>query len=295
MTQNEMAYFCPNLMSGHGDLDTMLVHPTLKIMQPNDVFNQLFEAAGYSIAPSDKGKYHQQCVDRFGDMAAFGEFLKVEVNRSLLLKYLEQTPSTKANGVYINGRRYLGFDCIHGIIGAEATAIDLLADLIERRVMRRGFIFQCEYCSNCDWYAIEDVTTQFRCQRCLQTQVYTQRHWKQPQEPKWYYQLDEVVYQAIRNNVHLPILTLLLLSKEAKNSFYYVPEVLVKQSPQYKKQLAELDICCCLDGCVLVGEVKTASQLGDTESDERDALNKYQMFSDAIGAERVILITFQSA
>src|SRR5579872_2486833 len=151
VTRTGLAYFCPNNLFGWGDLDTITVRPTLHMLEPMEVFTRVFDPAGYSIRHSDKGKYHLQCVERFGTLEDFAEFLKSEVNRNLLQKYQDRNVSKIGEGDYVNGRRYLDFEAIVKIVGNDDAAISLIEDLVDKSVFRRGFLFQCERCLNCDW------------------------------------------------------------------------------------------------------------------------------------------------
>jgi len=104
-------------------------------------------------------------------------------------------------------------------LGNENNAIELIDDLISKKILYRGFIFQCKRCSNCDWYGIEEITDAFVCKRCKAENQYKHENWKSPEEPKWYYGLDEVVFQAYYHNAHIPILTLFIAQAGYKELF----------------------------------------------------------------------------
>ena len=48
------------------------------------------------------------------------------------------------------------------------------------------------------WFSINDITHTFTCTRCgMKCEQYTKRSWKRPEEPSWFYKLDEIVYLLI--------------------------------------------------------------------------------------------------
>ena len=72
---------------------------------------------------------------------------------------------------------------------------DFLNELIERKVIRKGFIFKCNLCLNADWYSINEIDETYTCKRCGKTQYYTSKNlFRQLDdfEPHWFYKLDEV-------------------------------------------------------------------------------------------------------
>jgi hypothetical protein len=92
------------------------------------------------------------------------------------------------------------------------------------------------------------------------------------------------------NNCHIPMLALQYLKEQAKNSFFYYPELEVLSDTAPKK--VELDICCCVDGNVIIGEAKRADELANTTTKEEQILRKYLSISDAINAKTIVLCTF---
>jgi len=178
------------------------------------------------------------------------------------------------------------------IIGDSAGIVQFIDELIEKGVLYRGFIFQCEACRNSDWYAIEDVGQSFMCSRCRRAQTYKKLHWKTPQEPRWYYKLDEIVYQGYQHNMYIPILTLGVLQRSVKQSFFYLPEIEVRRDSAAERPDAEIDFCCCLDGEIAIGEATKRPRLGESTKEEKAELIKYKDLAISLGATIVVLSTF---
>jgi hypothetical protein len=93
--------------------------------------------------------------------------------------------------------------------------------------------------------------------RCGTQRKYRHENWKSPEEPKWYYKLDEVVFQGYKNNMHVPILTLYKLKTDTE-SFLYVHELELKKDEFQEKPEMEIDVCCIPDGRIVIGESKAA-------------------------------------
>jgi hypothetical protein len=61
---------------------------------------------------------------------------------------------------------------------------------------------------------MKDLADEFNCKRCARKQPIQSRHTFGQAEPVWYYQLDEIAYQRIRNDMHVPLLALDYLRKK---------------------------------------------------------------------------------
>ncbi len=335
ITNDGFAYFCPNIFYVSGDIDSVLVRPTLHLQADLELFAQVFKRANLHVRLSDKGSYHLECIARFGSLEAFANFLAADLNRRLLDLYLYQGKSESGRGDKIRDRRYLDFLSIRNIVQTdsivaaaadeaaiktkEALADDVdveeqekqaeaasskavndatvrhIDDLIRKRVLHRGFVFKCEVCRNLDWYTVDEVGSEFWCARCRTGQVYTVEHWIMPEEPSWCFQLDEIIYQAYRNDIHVPALCLRALQTRSKSAFLYLPESELLRTPTAKKQELEIDFCCCLDGQTMIGEAKKADRLENTETKERSALEKYRDLARAVNAQNVVLSTFEES
>jgi hypothetical protein len=70
------------------------------------------------------------------------------------------------------------------------------------------------------------------------------------------YKLDEVLYQGVKNNMFVPLLTLSYLKQKSKRSFLYVPELELRKTLDAFKPNCEIDICCFQDGRIMLGECR---------------------------------------
>jgi hypothetical protein len=157
-------------------------------------------------------------------------------------------------------------------------------------VLYRGLILRCSHCSNVDWFSISDITHAFTCRRCGKNQQYKRANWRHPDEPSWFYKLDEIVYQALLNNSIAPILTLGALREKCKDSFLFCPELRISVKGD-EKHFMELDICCIPDGRLCIGEAKSNGMLATKGVSAGEATLKYRDLAVKLGATRVIFST----
>jgi hypothetical protein len=194
-----LSYFCPYFayMQGWGGIENFIARPKLKLHEDFTIVEELFKESDYHIKYSDKGDYQRESCLKFGGSIKFEEFIFDEKKRSLLLRYCDESKSEEGKGIFLNseGRRYLWFEEIKNIVDTDTRAV--IDSLIENEIMYRGFIFQCKKCRNATWYPIEVVTSRFICSRCNSDQIFKQENWKRPpEEPRWYYKLDELVPES---------------------------------------------------------------------------------------------------
>jgi hypothetical protein len=184
----------------------------------------------------------------------------------------------------------LNFLSIAKLLGNSGAATQIIDDFVSKEIFYRGLILGCAYCANVDWFSIGEITHQFTCRRCGKTQQYTKTSWKHPEEPSWFYKMDELVYQALFNNSMVPVLTLNAILKESKESFLFCPELRISLKGQ-KKHFMELDICCIPDGKLCIGEAKSNGTLGAAGLSPAQATERYRDLAEKLGATRVVFST----
>ena len=289
------SYFCPyfGYFYGWGGIENILVRPKLKLFDDFTIVEELFKENNYFIRYSDKGDYHREICGKFGNFDKLAEFVADEKRRNLLLKYCDESNSEEGEGIFVDGRRYLWFDEIKRFFETETR--DIIDNLLENKILYRGFIFKCEKCRNADWYSVEEVNNTFKCSRCNTEQIYKQNHWrKPPEEPRWYYKLDEVVYQGIKHNMHVPVLAIRKLKKTATDGFHYAPEIEIRKDPTSEKPDLELDFITIIDGKVLIGEATKENELSSNANEEREQLTNLRDITLAVQAKKVVLATFSN-
>lgn len=291
-----ISYFCPSLGYFGGEIDSILVKPKMQLVEPLAIFKEYYEEAGYKrIAISDKGLLTKRAIDKFGSLDRIGYFLLPEENRNLIDKFIKALPKEdkKTGGeiVFVNQRNYLNFYEIEATLGSKKAAMQIIDELTARNILHRGFIFHCEACLKSDWYDVSAVSKSFTCSRCSHSQIYDRTHWKTPEEPSWYYKLDEVIREGFYQNMAVPIMTLFQLKRQAKDSFLFCHEISLwkENSDRPGKPDLEIDLNCIVDGKITTGESKI-------ESITLSEIKKYATFSKSLKKhpDRVIFSTFNT-
>jgi hypothetical protein len=298
--RNGVAYFCPNVVyfAGWGDIDRVVIKPEIFVPDAFEIFTSLLGEQKLTARVSDKGFFGQEAIRKFGSLGYLAEYFRNKSKRAVLEKFRDTTKPQEGvhdEGVLLasDNRRYLNFDAIRKIVNDEEKAGKLIDDLVQRAVLYRGFIFKCGYCRNADWFQVGDITEEFHCKRCGRRQVYVREHWRQPREPAWFYKLDEIIFQGIRNDMIVPVLALDYIRRKSE-SFLYTPELEVVDAGAQPRR-SEIDICCIPDGVLTVGEAKTDNRLGSTAGEEDQEIAKYRALARKIAARQVVFATISPA
>jgi hypothetical protein len=296
VSKSAISYFCPNTMYFGGDIDTALVRPTIYIPGAFQMFEYLFDREGYLANTSDKGFFARDTIQKFGNLGAAANLFRSTAMRDMLLKFLDHVKPAQAvhdEGAVLNDkRRYLNLPAISKYLGNNDAAQAAIELLTAAQVFQRGFIFKCRFCRNADWFALEEVSQNYKCKRCGRTQtISVKSYWYDQHEPGWFYKLDEIVYQFIRHNGHVTLLALDYLKRKAGESFLYTPDM--ELTPRKaSKVTVELDVLCVRDGALTIGEAKKEYRLGNTKRDEIATIRTYNRLAEQINAQAVVFSTF---
>jgi hypothetical protein len=285
------AYFCPNIAYFGGDIDTVLVRPYLRLPALHKILVELARTQGYECRPSDKGIYADEAIGKWGGLHEVARFLQNAETRGLLDRFLDKSLSQPGKGVYLSDdrRRYLDLAAVKEHLGAGATG--LIDELVSRQILYRGFIFSCSYCRNSTWFSVGEITQEFKCKRCGRTQIYTKANWKMPDEPAWFYKLDELVYQGYRQGMAVSLLALNFLKLQSSENFSFVTDREFWKAGAAKAD-AEIDLSCVSDGVLTIGEAKTDNRLGQSVSEENAEIAKYKRIAAGLSARRLVLATY---
>lgn len=291
ISKRGISYFCPNnTRLFNQSIDHYLVRPELTLLEPFEIFEQLFGELDYQINVSDKGRYTLQTIEKFGSLEKIAKIFANKSYRSLFDQFIKIKKNGEKEdhdeGCYLKDRRrYLDMISINKILKDVPDFISTIDDFIERGILHRGFIFKCEICNHSAWYGINEISNKFSCKACGKSLFYKAENFIPREdllEPPWFYKLDEVIYKGYVNNMIVPILTLYKLMSNSKESFLYIPELEVISGDS--KQ--ELDICCIVDGEIIIGECKKPNELTNKE------IKKYKNFYYQLPSKYIVLSTF---
>jgi hypothetical protein len=214
------------------------------------------------------------------------------------MKFRDKSDSVKGvydEGVYLKDRRrYLNFASIAKLLASESLAQDIIDEYIEKSIFYRGYIFLCANCSDAAWHSIADVDQTFICIRCGLKQQYRFASWKHPNEPSWFYKLDEMIYLLLEHNGHVPLLTLNRLRVNSKESFLFRPEISLTPKNNTKPYL-EVDVCCVAAGRLCIGEAKANDSLAGKDLKPIETAERYRDLALKMGAPMVVFSTSRPA
>jgi hypothetical protein len=261
------------------------------------IFRIALDDCGYVCEISDKGRYEAESVRKFGGLDEIAYALRVDKYRALLKKFLDTSGSQE--GVHDEGvrlkdnRRYLNFSAVLKLLGSEELSSKTIDEYVAKGILYRGYIFKCGRCSDIGWFSITEVDQTFTCRRCGTNQQYTRESWKHPNEPSWFYKLDEIVYLMLSNNGDVPLLTLNNLRLQLKESFLYCPELRITPKGSSKMYL-EIDVCCITNGRLCIGEAKSGDTLKTRDLTATQTIERYRDLARKLGATMVVFGTSQS-
>ena len=267
-----------------------IIRPVFRVPNAHTVFTRLLNSAGCDAELSDKGRYTRAALTLWGGLDALHSDLSDKRRLKILLSFLQGIESNSARGLFLKDaqRRYLSFVDLVLESGISATECRELLDVyLERGILARGIILKCSVCKLTSWHALETVSRSFTCGRCRGECVLTRQVWIGQHEPRWYYELVEVVYQALRYDMLYPIATLHALRRETR-TFQFVPELAVSKNGA---QVAEVDICAILDSEILVGEAKKGGALGNSAKEEKRTCSKLRRVAHAVTADSLVFAT----
>ena len=276
------------LVLGGSALEQMIERPRLRFPSVGSVFRHLLDSAGYTMSESSEGRFRRLTTDLWGGRESLHSDIIHEGTFPLLSAWLSQEPSGEAPGVYTSRRRYLSLT--DAVDASEMTTDEtrrVLDRYLERGIIKRGHCFKCRHCLSFDWYALEEISQSFRCHRCSTETPIVSSSWIGADEPDYYYDLAEVVYQAFRNNVEVPSRALARLAENSR-SFDEMPNVEIKNDNGDK---IELDLWALVDGRIVIGEAKSGERIKEGAAKEREWLARLANMAEAITADEVVFAT----
>lgn len=275
-------------------LQQMVERPRLRFPTAEAVFWHLFQGAGFTAQESPAGRFRRLTTELWGSFSALADDLASEDRLRLLRAWLSETRSGDDPGVFTSARRrYLSFEDATVASGMEQTELRHFMDsLVVRGVLRRGYVLKCSHCLHFDWYTLGSIDQSFSCSRCATANDLTRSSWRgQDPEPTPYYDLAEVVLQALKGNAEVPVRALARL-RDGARSFLEVTEMELAREDGTK---LELDLLAIVDGRLVIGEAKTGNRIAGSSAQERTWLAKLARTVAAIGAHEVVFATASDA
>ncbi|MDF0593275.1 hypothetical protein P0O24_06730 [Methanotrichaceae archaeon M04Ac] len=250
----------------------------------DEIIKTSFLSSGFSrIERSSSAKYHTDFINRAGSLEEAARYLATSPYREFFELLSDNRNENRPGwllGKDSDKRRALHHYHLRESLGITnppetKTYVDKVSDLIpdeiiellEKRILERGFELKCKSCSFKSWYPAEYVGQTFECTRCYQSQVLGRN-------PLWLYKLSEVTFQGLTSNMDIPLLALNYLRKMARHDFEWIPDSDVYWTNDEEENNRNIDILCILDGKLFIGEAKSNDEIPDNQFSFYDDLCK---------------------
>jgi hypothetical protein len=280
-------------------LEGSTARPRLAPLTVVDQVRHMLKPHGWEVSLSDKGAYAAQSARLFGGVDALAHALRDPPTRELLDAYLTST-ETNEPGRFLKDtrRRYLRLQDVTGLIVtanvagrlAGADAGTLVAALYDNSVLRRGHLLKCEHCRATSFYSLTEYQ-QFTCVRCLTAQRATRFSWLGEAEPEFYYALSEVLFQFLKNNGQLPLLSaydhFVVGRKRERQAFDIAFEMELAPGDA---EVSEHDIVASWGSELWLGEATAVHNLG-SQNAERKRLRRLKQVAGLVNAYGVLFVT----
>ncbi len=221
---------------------------------------------------SDAGRFYQGFADMAGGLAGLVDMLRDPATYAILNGFLNT--GRGAGGVLLadSRRRYLRSVECRALVRARTNGDSatvrgtraVMDRLIAAGILTRGLILKCSRCRATAFQPLAAVNDRFACPRCSFSQPLTSKSWcdTPPHEPAWFYRLDELVYQALLENVRVPALALAEIGACSENARHLWSIELVRDG---EREL-ELDFLCLVEGKLSAGEAKSNGTLSGKDA-----------------------------
>ncbi len=240
-----------------------VTRPVFRSPSPTEVFSALLAQSGLTHQLSQAGTYLSGVIDLWGGFDSLAADWSDASITGLLQCYLRaRTEASEDSGVYLDvpKRWFLNARQMLKSVGISSDRlVNVLDSLTRRGILTAGLLLKCPRCRLGWWYEVAEVGKFFACQRCRFEARVNSDAWRKPElEPHFFYQLDEVAYQALRHDCQVPVLALKRLKQESSAGFMFESSLDVFDGG---RTVAELDICAIVDGTITLGEAKRSTDI----------------------------------
>ncbi len=299
VSNDGICYWCPRMgliRAGYEISPMTVLRPRLRIPSDLEIMQEVFGAARYYAQYSAWGDYIRESIAKFGSLDETDKFLLDGRFQPVFRKSVDSTknkPGVFDEGVFLNERlpRLLDWRSIQKIIQDPDTCAQFIDELGGKGILERGYLFRCEYCRNSEWYPMTRVDETFFCVRCGKSQRWSKKHWKEPiEEPHLYYKMDQIVFQALRQEM-IPVIHCLQKLRKDSSSFLVVPGIELRRNLNQEQPDLEIDICAVIDGRLVLGEVTVKATLDHARSPQSRRICRWAELSARIRPAKFVFAT----
>lgn len=254
--------------------------------------------AGYETRPSDAGRKTAVLAQLWGGR----DQMTKAIGSPLQLALTQFTPPKKDQNAYLDGeavrvtsgRGVLTFKAIRSFwpTGTDELEIrQVVDDLTNRRILRRGLLLKCPECSRLDFFALDQLAQTVDCSLCGSQIRLIQPNWHLPHdEPRWFYDAHPAARTLTSTNSDVPLLLAHHLRLAARH-FTHIGELELIQN---NKSVAETDLVALTDNVLSVAEAKINTDLGAGGGLPK-AIRKRILAAQTLRADQIILATTKTA
>lgn len=237
---------------------------TLKKPNINEIFDKIFSDKYYGkLVLSSTGRYHKKYIELCHGFQDAIKYLKTEPYIQIL-ELLSSSNESRGEKIgwfleHLN-RKVINIFEIFKLLKKELPKnfnevykmIDSLPEEIyelhQKGILEKGFVLKCKECAYQYWYYVDEVGQKYKCNRCGSEQHYDIN-------PLWSYKLNEIVYQGLKSDMVVPLLTIDYLEKRSEHNFKWLID------SDFSDTKRNLDIICSIDGKVYIGEAKSCNYI----------------------------------
>lgn len=234
----------------------------------NSILDEIFINNSYSkLVLSSTGKYHKKYIELCKSFDYSVKYLKKYPYKEILELMIDNKSKKKPGWIIEHlDRRVLNSLEILKLLNMDEAKnfkelydkIDLIPDEIfelhEKGILQKGVVLTCKECSYKYWYSIEEIGQKFKCNRCMEEQCYDIN-------ALWSYKLNEMVYQGLKSDMSVPLITIEYLEKISEHNFEWIID------SDFSESKNNLDIICSIDGKIFIGESKSCNYIEDKQFD----------------------------
>lgn len=154
--------------------DAIHGHLYLAPLKTSQMFEALFEGRGFDVEESLPGRYAAQIINKMGHLHFDCRIFKIRGVREIINRLSNGSILTKGNMFEIVKQNW-DADKNDDLIVHQGQASPLkfgpiFNELLEKRIIRPGFVFKCQNCYGEDWYHVSEFAEEFTCRLCFTKQ-----------------------------------------------------------------------------------------------------------------------------
>jgi len=208
---------------------------------------------------SEKGRYLQGVLQLFGNVYIAGRTFEDPFWRDVLVKMAEESITMTMKNLRdrfgeLRGKALQSqTNNIWWKVNKKFDELKVLEleYLLRRKVLLQGIELRCPQCGTLQWYIVDDISSEMRCDGCL-------FHFPLPSSPEWSFRLNNLVRNALCKHGILAVLHALykLHDESGTGMFLFLPSQDIFEGNQ-QNPFTDLDIVVIRNGKFLIGEVKS--------------------------------------